>query len=75
MTALGCLPLLEQIWNQGEKRDLAWSFPAFRKLTQMGGGGHRSPWGKAVPHVGMAPGCHQVFTQGVNPGLEGGKFK
>lgn len=22
----------------------------------------------------MAPHCHQVFTQRVNPGLEGGKF-
>lgn len=34
-----------------------------------------NPWGKDTPHMRVAPRCHQVFTQGVDPGLESGKFK
>lgn len=49
--------------------------PQTQEAYSGGARGHRSPWGKDAPNTSMVLGCHQLFTQGIEPGLEGGKLK
>lgn len=66
--------MLGKLWDQSEKKDPpGLSYP--QEAHSDGGWGHMNPWGKDTPHMRVAPRCHQVFTQGVDPGLESGKFK